>query len=266
MISASLHAPSRLGIETRNGPNPCGNVDLIPSRADCFARSAGCQNCELHASRGNRRGFPQPTDESWNIVDRHGRVPPHRFLAGQQEVIEIAPPSGRVLALAQVARLGGVQHLLDPAAHALCGLVLRLPDRLEHGQHVVGADFIDWYRPQRCSMCAQRGPPLLTMFGVDPAVFQRVDYFVGELTERWHSRSGISLCVRRVGRGHRSAVRERAFARSLALARDTRLALPSPISRSFLVRRSRYTKTQRRRPSLPMTDTARHRHRGAPSG
>ena len=62
-------------------------------------------------------------------------------MAGQQ-VVKMAAPPGRVLALPEALGLGGVQDLFDPTAHAGGGFGFRRPDRLQNCQNVIGGDGI----------------------------------------------------------------------------------------------------------------------------
>ena len=52
-------------------------------------------------------------------------------LALGQELVQMATPARRVLAVAQPLRLGGIKYALDPAAKTGGGFRLLVPKRLE---------------------------------------------------------------------------------------------------------------------------------------
>ena len=61
-------------------------------------------------------------------------------LALRQELIQVAAPSGWVLAAAQPLRFGGIKHAFDTAAKARGGFVFIVPKRLQGRKHVIGGD------------------------------------------------------------------------------------------------------------------------------
>lgn len=54
-------------------------------------------------------------------------MPTRKPLALRQELVEMPTPTRRVLARAAALGLGGIQHILDPAAQALGRLGHALP-------------------------------------------------------------------------------------------------------------------------------------------
>lgn len=65
-------------------------------------------------------------------------------LALRQELIQVAAPSGWILAAAQPLRLGSIKHALDTAAKARGGFKLIVPKRFQNRKHVIGGDPVHW--------------------------------------------------------------------------------------------------------------------------
>ena len=55
----------------------------------------------------------------------------------------MASPSGRVVAFAQLLRLGPIEHGFDTLANPAGGLGLDRPDRIQDFQDVLGLNLID---------------------------------------------------------------------------------------------------------------------------
>src|SRR5262245_60719403 len=84
MFSPSLH-PS-----CRDGPNPCGTVDLRPLRAQHFARSGGGEDGKLQRKCCNGIGFLQARSECRHLLIGHCReMPSGELLTTREEVIEV---------------------------------------------------------------------------------------------------------------------------------------------------------------------------------
>src|SRR5262249_2636085 len=60
-----------------------------------------------------------------------------------QELIEVAAPPGRILAVTPVARFAVIKHRLDAATHSRCCLGFRGPQRFEDLHYRAGIDVAD---------------------------------------------------------------------------------------------------------------------------
>src|SRR5262245_14322846 len=88
------------------------------------------------------------------------------------------PPTRRVLAIPKTARLGPIEHRLDPPAHSHSGFGLSCPQRLDCLHHHAYVDLAHWHRSKlRRYVGGERVLPLLPMFGVAPSY--RVGLYVG---------------------------------------------------------------------------------------
>src|SRR5665213_2596310 len=88
----------------------------------------------------------------------------------RQEVLEISTAS-RILAGAETVRPRPVKDRLDPTAHALRGLRLGEPDRLQHRDHQGGVYQADRQLTElRKDVSSKGGGPLLRVLGVLPSV------------------------------------------------------------------------------------------------
>jgi hypothetical protein len=85
---------------------------------------------------------------------------------------------------AQPLRLGGIKHTLDPAAKAVGGFGLVIPERLENRKYVIGGDPVHWQAPQRSGIVPQYHDPLPEMFAVAPRRPHGLNYPVGAFPER----------------------------------------------------------------------------------
>ena len=98
---------------------------------------------------------------------------------------EMPFPACRVLALAQSARLGPVEHRLDAAADAARRRRLLVPDRRQHRHDVGGVDRRHRQpADDRIGILGERAAPLAGVLGVAPAGALCGDVAVGSLAER----------------------------------------------------------------------------------
>ena len=136
----------------------------------------------------------------------------------RQELVEMAAPTGRVLAGTVALGLGRVEHLFDPAAEPRRCLRLGLPNRFQDRENRRRVDNVDRQFSERRSVFFQRHRPLRAMFLVTPFGLLRRDEFVRALAERRNDALGSfrrSARLQRVaaGRNDRPTFR-RHFARA----------------------------------------------------
>src|SRR5258708_5341600 len=92
--------------------------------------------------------------------------------SGGQQVVEVAPPPGGVLARAMAVHPRPIQYGFDPAADAASRLVLLGPDRLQDLHHQASVDVVDrQLADDRRSVGVESVAPLLAVLGVPPACF-----------------------------------------------------------------------------------------------
>src|SRR5581483_9710100 len=103
----------------------------------------------------------------------------------RQQLIEMAAPTGGILAVTPASRLGIIQDALDASAQPGCRFRLSCPDRFKDIQHESDIDSLyrqiadDWIGI-RC----QRGAPLRRVLLVAPTGTLGSDALVGALLER----------------------------------------------------------------------------------
>jgi len=98
----------------------------------------------------------------------------HRRRSGEQ-VVEVPPPAGRVVAGARLDRRGVVHYRLDALTHPARGLSLRGPDRLQHVQNSGGVYGLHVKRAKlRIGIRLERGAPLRRMRTVRACLEARI--------------------------------------------------------------------------------------------
>src|SRR5580704_7131444 len=113
-----------------------------------------------------------------------------------EQLVEMAAPARGILAVAESANLGPVQHLLNPPTNAGRGFRLSAPDRLKDLHNQIGSAAVVQLSnrhvgDRRIDMLRQRCRPLHGMTGIRPCRPLRVD----------ESFSGLPEGNRRRGRG-----------------------------------------------------------------
>lgn len=99
-----------------------------------------------------------------------------------QEVLQVLTPARWVVALPQPVDLRPVQHALDAAAHAGCGLRLGRPDRLQACHNQAGVDLSDGQQ-FGWAVVPERLGPLVGLCIVRPASAMRIDVGLCGLAE-----------------------------------------------------------------------------------
>ena len=129
----------------------------------------------------------QPLHERRHIARWHRRevLDLGNLRRRSQQIVEMAFPARRVIALAETAGSAVIKHRLDALTDARSGFGLRRPDRFEALHDVRGVDPINRQRAERrLGVCFERVRPLLPMFGVAPARAVRCDVLLGRRLER----------------------------------------------------------------------------------
>ena len=180
MFLAGLHA---LG---RDGPQPLGEVDLIPPGADHLAGARRGQDREFERAGADALLLPQLGHERGDLGIGQRRMvldPPH-LRSRRQQVFEMAAPPRRVLALPVAARGRPIENHFDPAAHPARGFGLLGPDRLERLQHQPDIDRLNGQAAEvRIDVGFERRRPLRGVFRIAPAGSVRLDVGFGACSE-----------------------------------------------------------------------------------
>ena len=118
----------------RNNPNCLREIDFLPSSSECFARPRGRQYRKLERSRGDSGLLAKRRHEPWNFVDWQCCVVPYGrdFTALREHMVEVPPPSRRVVAGAMAPHARPIENRFNAPAQPGCCLGSSCPDRLEH--------------------------------------------------------------------------------------------------------------------------------------
>ena len=95
----------------------------------------------------------------------------------------MSTPAGRVLTLSKSPRFGRIEDAFNPTPDPGSRLVLRLPDRLQDGEHVLGRDFVQSHIAERRRVDRERHRPLRPVLLVAEAMADVGDEGIGEGTE-----------------------------------------------------------------------------------
>ena len=148
--------------------------------------------------------------------------------ARRQQPLQVAAPTGRVVALAVAARRGPVQDALDPAAHPRGGLRLGRPDRLEDLHDEAGVDRADrQLADHRVGVGGDGAGPLRPVLAVLPA--RRHGRRCSARRSRRRSRPAPVARLTATGRPRRAGRGGSRAALARASARVTSSIGPSPI-------------------------------------
>ncbi len=181
MFSAAFHP------HERDSPNRRFLINLAPTCAECFRSTRRCQNRPLERSRPHTRNCTNIGKKRADSLPRQcGMVlnGPHLGPTWQQ-LIEVAPPPGRVFPNAPASGSRVIEDCFYPSPDPGCSLGLFAPDWLEHrpnlrslnrGDGQVGDDGID--------VGGERRVPLHPMDGVAPALLVSGDIFLCDEAER----------------------------------------------------------------------------------
>ena len=110
---------------------------------------------------------------------------PLDFGAGRQELVEMATPAGRVVAVPEAANRRPIENGFNAAAEAGGGFGLGPPDRLERLGDERHVDRLDGQVAEdRIGVGRERRGPLCRVLVVFPTLAVRVDIGLGALAER----------------------------------------------------------------------------------
>ena len=180
VLLAGLHA---LG---RDDPDPFGEIELRPLGPEHLAGAARRQDQKFERPGRDPLLGPQRFHECADVAVGQRRVMldrPH-LAARREQVLKVALPARRVLALAVAARCRPVEHGLDASPHARGRLGLGQPDRLQHFQHQRRVNLHDGKLAEgRIGVVGERLAPLGRLPGITPARGLRRDALLGGLLE-----------------------------------------------------------------------------------
>ena len=199
-----------------------------PSRFSCQGRFRAIASQDFTGTRGGQdakfqrqrasASLPQLGNEGSNILIRHrGMMAARQLRRSWQQVVQMAAPSGGVLAITEAFGLGRVQDLFDPSAHPGGGFGLRRPDRLRTARTSSVAMVSTGLRP-RAGVGLQGRFPLSLVLLVSEAGRKSFPHVVGHLAKRGNAPVALALINGIKPLGNLPA---RAAAFSRASARDT---------------------------------------------
>ena len=109
-----------------------------------------------------------------------------QLLALRQELVEMSPPAGRVLAAALALGLRSIQHILNASPKPLGSLRDAFPQGLEDIENILGRDLIYRMIADRFGVGLEGHGPLGRVLGVTPRGLHGLDISIGALAKSWN--------------------------------------------------------------------------------